>query len=475
MAGSVFKRCGCTDAAGRPLGPDCPRLRKSDHGSWYYQAELPTGPDGSRHRARKGGFASKRDAQQALVDLLDRVNKRTHHRASKETMGAFLQRWLAGKSGLRPTTVRSYEAHVRLYLVPGLGHVPLGVLSVEDIEDLYASLRELGTTQKPSPTLGRLLDARHPASGAQPLSAASIRRVHATLMSALNTAAKRRLIPFNPGAFVELAPGKRPKAVLWTEERVAEWRRTGKRPKVAVWTPEQTGAFLDHALIDRLYALYHLVTFRGLRRGEAVGLPWAEVDLPGRNIHVNQQIVQLGYRTETGPPKADSGRPVVLDEDSVAVLRAHKGRQNSERLAWGPAWVESGLVFTRENGAPLHPEYVTRHFERLVGDAGLPPIRLHDLRHGAATLALAGGADLKTVSEMLGHSTISITADTYASVLPEVARRAAEAAARLVPRSHTADPRQPGPISAPSGSEDDSGPPPRRTKGQVSPGAPPGT
>jgi integrase len=254
-------------------------------------------------------------------------------------------------------------------------------------------------------------------------------------MSALNTATKRRLIPFNPGAFVELAPGKRPKAVLWTEERAAEWRRTGKRPKVAVWTPEQTGAFLDYAAPDRLYALYHLVTFRGLRRGEAVGLPWAEVDLPGRSLQVSEQIVQLGYRTVTGPPKADSSRPVVLDEDSVAVLRAHKARQNSERLAWGPAWIESRLVFTRENGAPLHPEYVTRHFERLARDAGLPPVRLHDLRHGAATLALARGAGLKTVSEMLGHSTITITADTYASVLQEVARRAAEAAAGLVPRA----------------------------------------
>jgi hypothetical protein len=110
--------------------------------------------------------------------------------------------------------------------------------------------------------------------------------------------------------------------------------------------------------------------------------------------------------------------------------------------------VESGLVFTRENGKALHPEYATRHFERLARDAGLPPIRLHDLRHGAATLALAGGADLKTVSEMLGHSTITITADTYASVLPEVARRAAEAAARLVPRGPRTDPRQPGPIRA---------------------------
>ena len=159
----------------------------------------------------------------------------------------------------------------------------------------------------------------------------------------------------------------------------------------------------------------------------------------------------------------------------MSALRAYKARQDTERRAWGTAWVDAGLVFTREDGSALHPEFVTRHFERLAREAGLPPIRLHDLRHGAATLALAGGADLKTVSEMLGHSTITITADTYASVLPEVARSAAEAAARLVPRMPSTESGRPGPISAPSGTENETGPPPTRTKGQVRSVRPRGT
>ena len=114
MAGSVFKRCGCTDVAGKPMGADCPQLKRSDHGSWYYKAELPPGPGRSRRRVRKGGFATKRDAHQALTDLLDRVNQRTHLSTSTETMATYLTRWLAGKSGLRPSTRGSYEAHVRL-------------------------------------------------------------------------------------------------------------------------------------------------------------------------------------------------------------------------------------------------------------------------------------------------------------------------------------------------------------------------
>jgi integrase len=125
-----------------------------------------------------------------------------------------------------------------------------------------------------------------------------------------------------------------------------------------------------------------------------------------------------------------------------------RARQQAARAAWGEAWVESELVFTREDGSALHPASVTARFGVLSREADLPPIRLHDLRHGAATLALAGGANLKVVSDMLGHSSIGITADTYTSVLPEVARAAAEAAVRLVPRGPYVDGPRPrlGPI-----------------------------
>jgi hypothetical protein len=202
-----------------------------------------------------------------------------------------------------------------------------------------------------------------------------------------------------------------------------------------VWTPAQTGRFLDAVAGHRLYALYHLIAFRGLRRGEAVGLTWTDVDLDGGEVTVAAQIVQLGYATEHATPKADSQGVVALDSTTTQVLRAHRERQRREAESWGEAWHHTGLVFTREDGTALHPELVSRTFERLVRDADLPPIRLHDLRHGAATLALAGGADMKVVSHMLRHSSITITADTYTSVLPETARQAAEAAVAIVPRA----------------------------------------
>lgn len=116
-------------------------------------------------------------------------------------------------------------------------------------------------------------------------------------------------------------------------------------------------------------------------------------------------------------------------------LRQHRARQQRAKREWGEAWIDSGRVFTRANGSWVQPDWLTDHFDRLVRRSGLPPIRLHDLRHGAATLALAAGVDMKVVQEMLDHASYALTSDTYTSVLPEVARAAAEAAAKLVPRT----------------------------------------
>jgi hypothetical protein len=193
------------------------------------------------------------------------------------------------------------------------------------------------------------------------------------------------------------------------------------------------------------------------------------VDLEHNALTVSTQILQLGSRVEAGKPKSESGeRTIALDTATVEVLRLHRARQHAEQQAWGEAWTDNGMVFTAEDGSPLIPDQVSRLFARLIKEADLPPIRLHDLRHGAATLALAGGVNLKVVSEMLGHSTIAITADTDTSVLPEVAREAAEAAARIVPRTTPAGSSVP--ISSPSPGPAATPKRPRKAKPQVSGG-----
>jgi integrase len=218
--------------------------------------------------------------------------------------------------------------------------------------------------------------------------------------------------------------------------------------------PGAARRFLDAAEQDQLYPLFHLIAHRGLRRGEACGVSWTDVDLDAARLTVRAQLVQVGWEVMEGAPKSDAGeRTIALDAGTVAVLRTHRRRQLAARLAWGPAWADSGRVFTREDGSALHPATVTERFHALSVAAKLPPIRLHDLRHGAASLMLAAGVAPKVVQETLGHSTVGPTLDTYNSVYTEVATEAAEAAAALVPRgtgpaAHTPHTHRPSGASA---------------------------
>jgi integrase len=217
-----------------------------------------------------------------------------------------------------------------------------------------------------------------------------------------------------------------------------------------VWTAAQTAEFLRQVRGHRLYALFHLVALRGLRRGEAAGLRWSDLDLDAGTLTVTGQLQQLGGRMIAGPPKSDAGRRVIaLDKTTITALREHRLRQQAERAAAGTRWAETGYVFTTPAGGPVGPDRVTRLFRELVTGSGLPPVTLHGLRHGAATLALAAGTDLKVVQDQLGHSTVVLTADTYTSVLPETARAAAErTAAFLFPARRPATGRKPAPRRA---------------------------
>jgi integrase len=262
-----------------------------------------------------------------------------------------------------------------------------------------------------------------------------------TLRAALNVAIAQQVMPsFNPAAHVELLPGTKPKALIWTDERIARWKETGEKPSpVMVWTPEQTGQFLDYVAEDRLYTFWRLIAFRGTRRGETCGVRWIDHSAAARSLAIATQLVQDGWAIHEGAPKTDSGiRLIALDDETDQLLLAQKTRQQQERLEWGDGWVDTGRIFTQEDGSILHPGKVSDLFERLVDAAGLPPIRLHDLRHVAATLMLAAGVDIKVVSETLGHSDTRITRitrDVYQAVLDDLARDAAEKVVQIVPRA----------------------------------------
>ncbi|MGH8879893.1 MAG: site-specific integrase [Stackebrandtia sp.] len=479
MTKSITKRCGCrTPDTGTRWGAACPRLRRGNgawhptHGAWHYQIELPPTLSGARRPLRRSGFAShtaaesERDHIRALLAIPDPGDTYTaaklgdliaHAARTKQpipttqqarlavhaprenldlpTLADWLAEWLPGRRALKRNTRRSYESHIRLYLTPHLGEIRIDRLKAGHISDMYDAITERNEHIRAARTSDDPAQ-RAAVKGARTLTATSIHKLHGTLRAALNAAIRAHLITTNPAGHVELPPARRPKPLVWTAERVEHWRRTKNIPgRVMVWTPEQTGAFLDHAAADPLYALYHLVTFRGLRRGEACGLHWTDVDLTAGILTIRLQLLQYGWETDLDTPKTDgSEATVTLDTGTIAALTEHRAAQQHQRAAAGPAWHNTGLVFTRPDGRALHPADVTDRFRELTQQADLPPVRLHDLRHGAASLALAAGADIKTVQALLRHSTITLTADTYTSVLPQLDRTTAEAAAALVPR-----------------------------------------
>ena len=355
---------------------------------WYAVTDRPPGPDG-RRRQKTTTHPTKKAAERAVADRI-RAMASGNYFDNSITVAEYLDGWLAAKQTIRATTRMSYQQHINDYLRPHLGRILLVNLRVGLIEDMYAAIRSQGN-----------------------LSNSSIRRLHATLRGALNTAVRRNLIPVNPATHVELAPST--------------------KHAVEVWSPTQVRQFLDANQDERLIALFHLLALRGLRRGEALGLRWEDLDLDQKVLRVAQQLVEVGTELVFGPPKTKTGtRTVSLDDTTVAVLRAHRARQSAERLAFGQGWIDNGLVFTREDGTPVRPNHATSHFPLMITKAGLPKIRLHDLRHTSASLGLQSGESLKEVSDRLGHSSIVITADTYAHIAPELAQESADRVARLV-------------------------------------------
>jgi integrase len=196
---------------------------------------------------------------------------------------------------------------------------------------------------------------------------------------------------------------------------------------------EELRRFLSVVADDRLFAMWVLLCTTGLRRGEVLGLRWRDVDLEARRVSVCQTLVDVRYEVQVSEPKTAWGRrPVALDPITTAALVAHRERQRAERLMLLGVDESADYVFTQLDGHSLQPQNMSQAFENIVRRAGLPTIRLHDLRHSAASLALAAGIHPKVVSERLGHANIQITLDTYSHVVAGLQDDAADRMAALI-------------------------------------------
>ncbi len=205
------------------------------------------------------------------------------------------------------------------------------------------------------------------------------------------------------------------------------------RPESVTWTAEQLRTFLAGTRDNRHGTAYLVLATTGLRRGEALGLRWRDLDLDAGRAAIRQTVIAVRHTPMLGTPKTGkSRRTITLDKGTVAALREHRKAQAVERLQMGSGWVDHDLVFAHIDGAMLHPERFTRSFSDAVKRSGLPAIRLHDLRHGWATMALSAGGHPKAVQERLGHANIGITLDVYSHVTAGLHDDAAERVAGLV-------------------------------------------
>jgi integrase len=268
----------------------------------------------------------------------------------RQTVAQFLQDWLENsvKPSVRPLTHEQYRQHVKLYLAPLLGHHQLAKLGPQHVRAFIKQKLENG------------------------LSPRTVQLSLAILRKALSQAVKDGLAGRNVARLVD--------APRW------------KRPDVKPWEPGEASQFLDAIKGERLEAAYLVALSLGLRRGEVLGLRWADINLEAKTVAIAQALARVGGKLQLIEPKSrQSRRTIPLHDGLVVALKAHRRRQLEERLAAGSRWQDSGMVFATGIGTPLEPRALNEDFDRLVVKAALRRVRLHDLRHACASFLVNAG------------------------------------------------------------------------------------
>ena len=362
-------------------------IRRRGGNSWELTIEVDRGADGRRRRKFVNVKGKKADAERKLRELLGAMDKGIPISTEKITLAEWLDKWMSEYVCLhRPRTQERYQGIVERHIVPRIGHLLLRKVSPSHIKALESELT------------------------AQGMAAAGVELVHTVISGALKYALSLEVIWRNPAQGV--TPPKRPNTERGTSE-MPEVRRILKRG-------------LDEG--HPLHPAIHLIAYTGIRRGEALGLMWSDVDEDAGAITFNRSVVRIrGQGIVIQPTKTDrSRRKLDVDTDTIAVLRAHRARQNEHRLQLRGAYEDQGLVFPHALGGPLNPMALTRAFKSLARKEGVPHTKLHSLRHFHASALFEQGESPMLVSRRLGHASIKTTIDIYGHLFEGAQRRAAE-------------------------------------------------
>jgi integrase len=339
---------------------------------------------------------SQRDVRTKLVAARRALEQGIVVSGSSQRVDEYLRQWLddSVRPSVRWTTHRAYSLCMRR-LSPLVGHLRLTALTPQAVQAAYAALLHQGLSRR------------------------SVEQTHTVLHRALRQAVLWGLMFRNP---TEAVTVPRP-----------------SRREMQTLTEEEVGRLFQASRGHRLHALWVLLVTTGLRLGEALGLRWADIDVASGRLVVNRALQRqpgVGYAF-VEPKTARSRRTVYLAPGTLGALADHRRRQVEEQLAAGPEWNNTSLVFTTPMGRPIDGTWASKWFHRALDQAGLARIRIHDLRHTAATHLLRRGVHPKVVQELLGHSTISLTLDTYSHVAPTLHAEVASHMETLFSRSAT--------------------------------------
>jgi integrase len=365
-------------------GPHEGSIYPRKDGRWA--GTISIGYEGGR-RVRKHVMGhSRAEVKDKMAALMRAHDEQRPIPSQREKLGPFLRRWLdeVARPTLRASTYKSYDDILTAHLIPGLGKIALAKLTPAEIQTF----------------LKRKLDGG--------LSPRRVQYIHAVLRRALVTAERWGMVTRNVAKLVD--PPRVPKH------------------EISPMSPDQAKRLIEASHADRHRALYVTALGTGLRQGELLGLRWEDVDLEAGRLRVRYTLANVQGELTLLEPKTDRSRRNVMLPDLVTVaLQAHRTRQKMERLVAGSRWVDSGHVFTTLQGKPMHAGTATRAFKAALERAGLPRSRFHDLRHAAATFLLAQGMTLEDVKQLLGHSSITLTSNTYGHVLEQRQRQVAQA------------------------------------------------
>ena len=375
-----------------------------ERGENRYALILELGNDpltGKRQQKWITFHGTKRDAQKKLVELVNDANKGQIVAPAKITVEDWLKRWHKEHSlNLAATTANRYSLIIQYYLLPYIGKIKLDKLTPLHISALYGKLRDVEAGNHTN----------------KKLSATTIQHTHSLLHTALEAAVKYKLIGDNPARHVEKP------------------RREQK--EMQHYSVEEIHKLLSACESNaRWYAFFLLAITTGLRLGEVSALTWEDIDYQKQTISISKSTSRqshIGVVT-SGGKTASSRRIVAISTVAIAALKQHKAKQNQDRLVC-KEWQDNDLVFPGSQGQVINPCIIKKTQRRYCRRAGIPCIRIHDLRHTAATLALEAGIHPKVVSERLGHANTSITLNLYSHVSQTMQRQAADVVEAMVNR-----------------------------------------